>query len=347
MYYVGVDLHKHSISVCVIIQAATTREVTARRRFRCADVEAIHAFFEQLGPFQIVVEATASYEWFVRLVEPLSQRVVLAHPKKLRVIAESTKKTDKLDAQTLAEFLALDMIPPAWRPTPRVREHRTLVRLRYYTQRRITATKNKLRRVLADYNADIRPLFTQKGRRYLAQVELSDADRFHSEVLLEELDQQLVRRRRIDDVLSAFAQGGSIAEREARGVLASIPGVGPVTIDVVLSEIGDIRRFSSQRKATAFAGLAPGIRESAGRAKHLGITKEGSRLLRWALVQAAWRLVNRTRHWGFLYDKLKRRCGAKKAIVAVARRIWCVMVAMLKSGTEYHGAAKEALAGPC
>jgi transposase len=201
--------------------------------------------------------------------------------------------------------------------------------------------------VLADYNADIRPLFTQKGRRYLAQVELSDADRFHSEVLLEELDQQLVRRRRIDDVLSAFAQGGSIAEREARGVLASIPGVGPVTIDVVLSEIGDIRRFSSQRKATAFAGLAPGIRESAGRAKHLGITKEGSRLLRWALVQAAWRLVNRTRHWGFLYDKLKRRCGAKKAIVAVARRIWCVMVAMLKSGTEYRGAAKEALAGPC
>ena len=126
-----------------------------------------------------------------RLIEPLASRVVLAHPKKLRVIAESAKKSDKLDAQTLAEFLALDMIPPSWRPTPRVREHRTLVRLRYYTQRRITATKNKLRRVLADYNADIRPLFTQKGRRYLEQLDLSDADRFHCELLFEELDRQL------------------------------------------------------------------------------------------------------------------------------------------------------------
>jgi transposase len=341
MHYVGVDLHKQTISVCVVIQAGTAREVTARRRFRCADMDRISAFFEELGSFQVVVEATASYEWFVQLVEPLAQRVLLAHPKKLRVIAESTKKSDKLDAQTLAEFLALDMIPPSWRPTPRVREHRTLVRLRYYTQRRITATKNKLRRVLADYNADIRPLFTQKGRRYLAQLGISHSDRFHVEILFEELDQQLDRRRRIDRKLAEFALAGSIAEQEARRVLQSIPGVAAVTTDVVLSEVGDIRRFSSQRKATAFAGLAPGICESAGRAKHLGITKEGSRLLRWALVQTAWRLVNRTRRWSFLYNRLKQRTGAKKAIVAIARRVWCVMVAMLKSGQEYRLAPEK------
>lgn len=339
MHFVGVDLHKHSISVCVMIQAGSTRTVTARKRFRCAEPDQILEFFQNLGPFQMVVEATASYEWFVRLVEPLAARVLLAHPKKLRVIAESTKKSDKLDAQTLAEFLSLDMIPQSWRPTPRVREHRTLVRLRYYTQRRITATKNKLRRVLSDYNADIRPLFTQKGRRYLAQLGISDADRFHVEMLFEELDQQIDRRKRMDRQLVEFALAGSIAEQEARRVLQSIPGVAAVTTDVVLSEVGDIRRFGSQRKATAFAGLAPGIRESAGRAKHLGITKEGSRLLRWALVQTAWRLVNRTRRWSFLYNRLKQRCGAKKAIVAVARRIWCVMVAMLKSGQEYRLAA--------
>jgi len=64
-----------------------------------------------------VVEATASYEWFLRLVESSADRVVLAHPNKLRVIAESTRKSDKLDAQVLAEFLALDMISEAWRPT--------------------------------------------------------------------------------------------------------------------------------------------------------------------------------------------------------------------------------------
>jgi transposase len=136
--------------------------------------------------------------------------------------------------------------------------------------------------------------------------------------------------------LKAFAKQASVAEREARAVLESMPCVGPVTIDVVLAEVGDIRRFGSQRKATAYAGLAPGIRESAGKAKQLGITKQGSRLLRATLVETAWRLVVKTRRWSRVYEKLKVRCGTKKAIVAVARRVWCVMVSLLQSGKKYQ-----------
>jgi transposase len=271
----------------------------------------------------------------------LADRVVLAHPKKLRVIAESTRKTDKLDAQVLAEFLALDMIPEAWRPTPRVREHRNLVRIRCYFQRRITSVKNKVRHVLANYNADMTGLFTKKGRAYLAELKLSEADRFVVGLLLAELDQHSERLNEASQKLQAFARSAPVAEREGREVLDSIPCVGPVTIDVVLAEVGDVRRFSSQRKTTAYAGLAPGIRESAGRGHQLGITKEGSRYLRWALIETAWRLVGKTRRWGFLYDRLKRRCGAKKAIVAVARRVWCMMVSMLKSGQRYRMAGED------
>ena len=106
MNSVGVDLHKKTIVLCVMDQ---DRKITHRRSFPCCDVESITAFFQNLGAFQVVVEATASYEWFVELVEPLAQKVVLANPKKLRVIAESNKKTDKLDAQVLAEFLARGM----------------------------------------------------------------------------------------------------------------------------------------------------------------------------------------------------------------------------------------------
>jgi transposase len=293
-------------------------------------------YFAQLGEYQLVVEATASYEWFVQLVEPTADRVVLAHPGHLRVIAQSKRKTDKLDAQTLAEFLALDQIPEAWRPTPRVRQHRTLVRHRYYVQGRITSVKNKLRRVLSHYNADQKSLFSQAGRDYLAQIELSVTDRFTVELLCEELDQHSERLKRVDKQLKTFAKQAPIAEREAREILDSMPCVGPVTIDVVLAEAGDIRRFGSQRKATAYAGLAPGIRESAGKAKQLGITKQGSRLLRTILVETAWRLVIKTRRWGDLYAKFKLRCGAKKAIVAIARRVWCVMVSILRSGQKYQ-----------
>ena len=266
----------------------------------------------------------------------MADRVVLAHPGHLRVIAYSKRKTDKLDAQTLAEFLALDQIPEAWRPTPRVREHRTLVRHRHYVQGRITSVKNKLRRILSHYNADQKNLFTRAGRKYLARIKLSSADRFTVDLLCVELDQHGERLQQVDQQLHSFAKQAPVAEREARAVLHSIPCVGPVTVDVVLAEAGDVRRFGSQRKATAYAGLAPGIRESAGKAKQLGITKQGSPLLRTILVETAWRLVSKTRRWGNLYEKLKARCGAKKAIVAVARRVWCVMVSMLQSGQKYR-----------
>ena len=101
-----------------------------------------------------------------------------------------------------------------------------------------------------------------------------------------------------------------------------------------------MRRFSSQKKVTTDAKLDPGIRESAKHSKQLGITKEGSRMLRWALVELAWRMVGKTRRWGLIYHKLKRRTGAKKAIVAVARRLLYVMVSMLKSDQRYSMATE-------
>ena len=79
--------------------------------------ERIVEFLKTLGPFQLTVEATASYEWFVQLVEPLAGGIVLVHPGKLRVIAESTRKSDTLAAKVLAERLALDQIPASYRPT--------------------------------------------------------------------------------------------------------------------------------------------------------------------------------------------------------------------------------------
>ena len=157
MNYVGIDLHKKTISICVVNQE---RQKIDYKRFACSAPQTIVDYFRGLGRFHAVVEATASYEWLVRLLEPLAERIVLAHPKKLRVIAESTRKSDKIDARVLAEFLALDMIPQAYRPTPRQREHRVLVRHRCFLQRRITSIRTKIRRILSDYNADRRDLFT-------------------------------------------------------------------------------------------------------------------------------------------------------------------------------------------
>jgi transposase len=280
MKYVGVDLHKHLIVLCVVVLVAGRPKVVQRRRFACSESEAIRAFFQELGPFQVVVEATAAYEWFFLLIENLANRLVLAHPKKLRVIAESTRKSDKIDAEVLAVFLALDMIPQAYRPTPRIRQHRVLVRHRCWLQRRITSLKCKLRNILGQYNADIAGLFTIKGQQYLATVSLSPADRFVVQALQGQLG--LFRRQLLEAhrQLAQFAKTAPLAEQEARALLASMPQIGRVTIDVLLSELGDWRRFRSQKAVAAFAGLDPGFRRSAEKCLELHISKEGSRLLR-------------------------------------------------------------------
>ena len=122
---------------------------------------------------------------------------------------------------------------------------------------------------------------------------------------------------------------------EARAKLRTIPGVGPVTIDVIVSELGDVGRFRSAKAVCAYAGLVPGVRQSSDRRKDLPITKAGSPILRWALVEAAWRAVRHSAAWQRVYAGIRQRAGAKKAIVAVARRLLCVLYALLRDGTNY------------
>jgi transposase len=335
MYYVGVDLHKHVIRLCVIEVLREKRKIVTQRSFECAQPAEVRGFFEQVGPFRAVVEATAAYEWFCLLIEDLADRVVLAHPKKLRVIAESTCKTDKIDAKVLATFLALDMIPEAYRPSPRVQQHRVLVRHRHWLQGRITAVKCKIRHKAAHYNADLADLF--RRRDYLDGLAMNAADRFVTNVLLKQLGTLHIQLNEADAMLHDFAATAPAAEREARAVLSSIPQVGPVTVDVVLSELGDWRRFRSAKAVVAYAGLDPGVRQSAKKRLDLHISKEGSRLLRWALIEAAWRLVARLARWRRLFERLQQNTGSKKkAIVGVARHLLRAMFSMLQSGQAYR-----------
>ena len=334
MKYVGIDLHKKSITVCVIDQG----EMRKGRRFECAQPEKIVEFFKSLGEFEAVMEATAGYPWLYKLLNPLARRVVLAHPRKLRIIAESTRKSDAIDARVLAEFLALRMIPESYRPTPRQHAHRRLVRHRHHVQGRITSQRTKIRQIVSDYNADRRDLFTVKGREYLATVPLKSADRFVVDQLLEMFDQYREQLAAVDKQIAAFAKTAPAAEAEARTIIHSIIGVGTVITEVALSEVADFDRFGSQKKVVAYSGLAPGYRSSAGKRYDLHIEKTGSPLLRWALVEGAWQMVQRSNRWRTIFENLARRTGRKKAIVAIARRLLTLMMALVKSGRPYDPA---------
>jgi len=342
MKYVGIDLHKQTISVCAVTK---DKQILVRKRFYTRETEGIRGFFADLGEFEMVCEATGSYEWLFRLLEPLAARTVLAHPGKLRVIAESTRKSDRHDAQALAERLAEDAVPQSYRPTPRQRDHRRLVRQRIVIQRRITAVKNRLRWLLADYNADVRHLFTEAGRAHFEQAPLSEADRFVGQQYWHQLEFYRSQLRQIGRRLAEFARSAPAREQEARALLRTIPGVGPITTEVVLAEVADIARFRSQKAVVAYAGLAPGQRESAGKRQELHIEKKGSRQLRWIVCQAAWQLVKRSQRWRSVYLKLKARMKAQKAITAIARRLLCLMTSILQSGRPYQPAHPLAPSG--
>jgi transposase len=339
MNFVGIDLHKKTITLAVLDH---TCRLLQRRSFRCQDSSLIRSFFLSLQPFQAVVEATAAYDWLVALLDPLATKpIVLAHPGKLRLIADSVKKTDRLDALVLAEFLVRDLIPQAYRPTARQRQHRVLVRHRVAARRRVSTLKCRLRHLLSNFNADRKDLFTAAGRDYLRQLELPAADRFVVEQLLTDLEQAQTQLAKATKQLRQFAAEAPGQEREDRAILRTIPGVGEVVAEVVLAELGTYQRFGSQKKVCAYAGLVPTLRESGGRSSPQGITKQGSRLLRWILVEAAWQAVRYSRRWAGVYERLKARKGAQRAIVAVARRLLGVMLALLKSGRSYQLAHQE------
>ncbi len=138
-----------------------------------------------------------------------------------------------------------DMIPQSYMPTPRQRQHRALVRHRQYIRGRMTAVKCKLRRILSDYNADRRNLFSGEfGLEYVKQVGLSDADRFVVGQLWAEHEYYTQQLDELWKMLKEFAKKAPHREKEARAVLKTIPGVGPVTIEIVISELGDVLRLS-------------------------------------------------------------------------------------------------------
>ena len=199
----------------------------------------------------------------------------------------------------------------------------------------MTSARNKIRRFLSNHNLDRPDLFTEAGLRYLKRVVVPPADRFCIDQLL--LEWKGYRRQviRVDERLREFSSTGSPQEKKDRELLKTVPGIGVVSSDVILSELAGWQRFSSLKKVSSYAGIVPGQRESAGKRKALHIEKAGSRLLRWVLVQSSWQLVKRSVYWRFVYEQLKLRMGAKKAIVAVSRRLLGVCYSLLKSRQPY------------
>lgn len=320
--YVGLDVHKHYVMVGAVDQSQQT--VLPPRKVALVDLENWAQKY-LLPTDHVVLEATTN-AWYVHdLLEPLVERVVVAHPPQVKLIAAAMVKTDKKDTMTLARLLAVNLIPEVWVPPVHVRDLRALLAHRRRLVSQQTQCKNRLQSVL-HRNHIVPPegkLYHPDRREWWLSLELAAGDKLRVRQELIMLDQLDTLIDETSDELHRL----SLSEPwlEQLPYLIQLPGIGIMTAMVILSAVGDIQRFPSAKKLVGYAGLGARIYASGLTFRTGGITKQGRRELRTALIEAAWVTVRFDPIWRKQFERLEQRIGRRKAIVAIARKLLVVV----------------------
>ena len=326
MNSVGIDLHKRRSHIAALDEQG--RKILSRR------IDNDPATFLELlaeidGESRIALEATYGWEWLADVLEEAGYELHLAHPLRTKAIASARVKTDSVDARTLAHLLRTDLLPEAYIAPRELRDLRDLLRQRVALTHMRSALKNRVHALIARQGIrhEHTDLFGKAGLLFLSELELREPPRRRLDSLLalicdfdreieattREIDQRAKRDERVD-------------------VLCQIRGVGPYTAMLVIAEIGDITRFAKARKLCAWAGLTPTVRSSDGKARLGHITRQGSRPLRWALVEAAQHSVRGGGPLREDFERITKRRGKKIAKVAVARKILTLYYYGLRDG---------------
>lgn len=319
--FVGIDYHKR-YSVISAVDGVGRRLLEVRVNGNAPD--GFRAAFNRLpGPAKVAVEACWNWGKLYDILEeiPGVEEIVLSHPYKTRIIAESQIKTDKLDARKLAELLRGNFISRAYAPPRHVRALKETLRQRLYWVRVRTAVRNRVH-ILLDRQSKLEmpqrsDLFTGRGMKILRALRLPERDQ-------QLLDQNLECLEMLDRHVKTIAQemAALVKTNEDLGLLCSVPGIGITLGPVIGLEIDDIGRFSRAEKLVAYAGLAPTTHSSGGKTYHGKMLWQSNRWLKWAFIEAAWVAIGCDPYFGGLYREYRLRGkGANHAITRVARRM--------------------------
>jgi len=324
--YLGIDVHKRYAQVAVMDEAG---KIVEEVRVENANLDDLA---QRYAGAQAVLEATSNY---YHIHDTLSEHldVTVAHPKKLNQIADTDKKTDRVDAKELARMLRLNSVPESYVPTEEVREARALVRGRQTLVENRTKYANKVHGLLSDHGIteDVKPL-TVEGRESLRGLSIpTPFDTLLGSYLdlIESLTEEI---QKLDETIEERA--GSLKETQ---LLMTIPGVSYYTALTIYAELGGIDPFDGDKEVVSYVGLNPVIRESGDSRIEGSISKRGSGRVRWLLVQAAKSVVHTSNdeYLSRFYDRLASRKNSQKAIVAAARKMLVSIYHMLDRGKAY------------
>jgi transposase len=321
--YIGLDVHK---KVCYGTLADEKGQILRREKFR-NDPSGLRTFMRNIGEAEIAMEAGYCWQPLYDHLEKSGFKVRLVHPLKVKAIAEAKIKTDKIDSETITHLLRTDLLPESYVPPKEIRELRDLVRRRSFLVGFRTRIRNRVHAELVKRGVELGvPPFSIEGRGLLAGMGLDAIGQ-----ILPVMDAADVQVRCISRQLKRMSGG----DERAR-LLMTIPGVGYYIALLLVSEIGDVRRFSSSERLCSYAGLVPSVRRSGDSDRRGGITKTGSRWMRWALTQAVHVHVRYESDLSGFYRRLAREKGSQKAVMATARKMLKVVYWMLLNGEPYR-----------
>ena len=322
--YVAIDLHlRRSL---ILRQNAAGEELGVVRIDN--DPVALAAALAEAGPDpEVAIEATYGWYWAVDVLQDLGANVHLVNPSGLHW-ENRRVKNDYRDCQGLASRLRLGELPEAWIAPPAVRELRELVRYRAKLVALRTGLKAQVKAVLAKFclRPPVDDLWGPAGRAYLDSIELPHG--------------YVVRLESLRDLVEAFDAQIALLEREIAGwlrddagywAIQAIEGVGRTMAAIFVAEIGDVSRFGSAQALCSWAGLTPKHHESDLKARRGRVTKQGSKLVRWAAVEAVAHLRGGHKLQRD-YHRLAERRGRNVARVAAARKLLTLVYYGLRDG---------------
>ena len=330
MNYVGIDWAYGRAAWC----ARSESGAIAGEGLIPADEDGLVHLALRLGPeVKACVEMMSGAIWVKDQLERAGWSVEVAHARKVRDIAPLACKTDKVDARVLAELCRRDLVPAVWVATQTDRAIRERLRRRAHLVKLRTSARNRIFGLLTQFG--LRVSFTRlRQDDAMELLERRNVPEVWRDSIAEHLSEIEDIQRRIGPI---DAELEPIARSDARAaLLQTIPGVGPLIGLTFATEIGDVSRFSSASKLVGYAGLAPRISQSGERSATGGLSKAGSRTLRWAAVEAAnqaWRPSNPFHEH---YRRLAARHGINPAKSSVARKLLITSWHMLSRGQVFQ-----------
>ncbi|KZM68348.1 IS110 family transposase [Nocardia terpenica] len=331
--FVGIDLHRRR-SVIVRLDEAGNRIGVVKI---ANDPAVLTEQIRQAGPApEVVVEACYGWYWAVDTLRECGATVHLAHPLGVKGFQHRRVKNDVRDAADLADLLRMGRLPEAWIAPPPTRELRELVRYRAKLVNLRSGLKAQVHGVLAKAGVLIpaSDLFGVQGRAGLAKVRLDEVYAQRVRSLLDLID---VLDTEVDTFTTRIA--ARLDGHRGYRTIQQLPGIGPVLAAVLVAEIGEVDRFRGPAQLCSWAGLTPRHRESDTTVHRGKITKQGSRLLRWALVEAI--QVGGTTKIRADRDRIADRRGRNIAKIAAARKLLILVYYGLRDG-EIRALARNA-----